>query len=237
MNSKDFEILTWDSKFFNLKVAKSSSLFIEDELVDFLIELEKMEIDLFYLFTNQSLQNLNYDLYTCQLVDEKITYEKVIEPNSFCLTPNIFSYSSVDTSQELINLAIQSGEYSRFKKDKNISYQKFEELYELWIKKSIIREMAEDVLVYQTKEGVQGLITLVENGNIGLISVNSTIQQQGIGTAMILAAEQHFIKQKIFTLKVITQKSNVKACLFYEKLGYKQKSLEYVYHFWLRKKS
>lgn len=229
---KDLEILTWDSEFFNLKVAKCTTLFSQEELLLLLENIKKQQIDLFYFFTNQPLPFSYFDSYTCQLVDEKITYQKEIF-STFLSFPHIFSPCFI--SQELTNLAIQSGQYSRFKKDKKISQQQFEQLYQLWMQNSVNHQMAEQVLIYQTNQEIQGVVTLQKDGKIGLISVNPTMQRQGIGTALMLAAEQYFSQKKNHFLTVITQKDNVNACLFYEKLGYKQQSLEYVYHFWLKK--
>jgi len=36
------------------------------------------------------------------------------------------------------------------------------------------------------------------------------------------------------TIEVITQEANKGACIFYEKLGFKKKSVANVYHFWLK---
>lgn len=134
-------------------------------------------------------------------------------------------------------LAYQSGEYSRFRQDTNMTNQEFEILYNIWIEKSISKEIATDILVARSGEGIiTGMVTyklldtLVE---IGLIGIDRATRGKGLGTKLMHAvcalAKQNGCK----TLYVTTQETNVQACYFYRKLGGQVHDQKLIYHFWL----
>jgi len=80
------------------------------------------------------------------------------------------------SSNELEKLSIQSGKYSRYSVDKNIKRDKFEKLYTIWIKRSIGKEIADEVLVILDNGNIAGMITLGNKngkGDIGLLAVES----------------------------------------------------------------
>lgn len=236
MNVNDFEILTWDSDFFGVKVAKIIKNVSSQKLKKILETLKEQHVELVYYFVDNLLSFVGDELYSCQLVDQKITYIKQINRSKISFSTPPFFYVQ-EVNQQLIKLAIQSGEYSRFKQDENIPIEKFKELYELWIRNSISHKIAKKVIAYGTQEKIQGVITCSQFGEIGIISVSPHYQKKGIGKALMSMAENYYCQQDFKELKVVTQASNINACQFYEKLGYTKMKQEYVYHLWLRKKS
>ena len=168
------------------------------------------------------------------MIDEKITYEKILSASNSTKAQDSIKPYNGPVTRSLINLSIEAGKYSRFKADKLLA-DKFEELYTLWIKRSLCGLMDDAVLVF-TKYGIQkGMVTLkIENniGTIGLIGVDPLLQGQGVGTELILAAENYYITNNILISRVSTQVHNEAACRFYTKMGYTLQSVQPIYHIW-----
>ena len=132
----------------------------------------------------------------------------------------------------LARLAKEAGKYSRFKKDKILNL-KFEKMYELWMNKSLKRELANEVLIHQN-EKINGMITVKKNDEaiISLISVKSDMKNKGIGTQLLKGVENWSIDLNLKNISVATQQENFKACAFYEKNNFIVREKIYIYHFW-----
>ena len=230
------EILTWDSNFFNIKVGRIKNNSGSVQFENVLSELKILGIELSYYSTPRLLNNLEStsDFYEFNLVDKKTTFIKKIEKIS---THNKFvSIYDLDYPEDkLINLAIQSGIYSRFNIDKKIDQIKFEELYKEWMINSVNKKLAKEVLTYKTKGVIEGFVTLGEKlgvADIGIIAVDEYSRGKGIGKILMSAAENWFANNHYNQIQVVTQGDNLPACKLYEATGYKIKKVEYFYHLW-----
>jgi dTDP-4-amino-4,6-dideoxy-D-galactose acyltransferase len=235
---KPYTQLPWDTNFFGIKTAiinldESCNI---DEVNQTIHLLKENKFRLAYWKTNPN----NADIQDIAirnngvLVDQKVTYGMCIK-NDTKIDEHILSYKGKVTDT-VYTIALQTGEYSRFKKDKNIGAEHFTSLYKTWIENSVARINASEVFVYQTKNKIAGLITLAtiqNDGSIGLIGVNQQHRQRGIGQKLIDSAHAYFYSQNIKYLTVVTQKENVPACMFYKKCGFSIIKIENVYHFWL----
>lgn len=231
--------LPWDSKFFNFNIAKIELEKKSANLFETLFFLKKEGYTLVYGFSKVEI-NLNSKLlkkFSGKLVDRKITYIKSVKDdvNSF-YDSKIQKYEINKVNSNLLKLAIQSGEYSRFKLDKKISRNKFEELYKHWLINSINKKIADDVFIY-SDNGVSGFITLAnknKNTDIGLIAVEKQKRGKGIGKILMQSAEIWAAKNSFSKIQVVTQEANLKACNFYEKCNYSVYRKDFIYHFWLK---
>jgi dTDP-4-amino-4,6-dideoxy-D-galactose acyltransferase len=109
-------------------------------------------------------------------------------------------------------------------------------LYHLWIKNSVNKKIATDVLVYIENKHEQGLITLniKDNyGNIGLFSVDEKYRGKSVGKKLMQAAFSKMAHNNIQEISVSTQKANFPACHFYEYQGFILKNQINIYHLWL----
>jgi len=133
------EYLAWDSNFFNCQVGrlpvKPAELIDEEILNDF---------DLVYLIIENEITPAQKRFFEERafFADEKLTYEKkittLIKPDD-----NIFSWpSDQKINDSVLEIGIESGEFSRFKTDPSISNEKFVELYKTWIINSANRTIA-----------------------------------------------------------------------------------------------
>ena len=233
-----FSHLSWDSDFFGYKVAKIEldHCQSETELAIFLHDLKEKGYKLIYGFVHPDDRVSNKAAGTLgQLVDEKVTYTTNIIDENIEDQKKINKYALAVPDLNLYRLSLESGEYSRFKKDKNIDGRFFIRLYQVWIEKSISGELADDVLIYEHNNEIVGLVTLSckkQIARIGLIAVDEKYRGNSIGSQLVDACKKICINKRIQELDAVTQKDNSGACLFYEKCGFTVKKMENVYHFW-----
>jgi dTDP-4-amino-4,6-dideoxy-D-galactose acyltransferase len=226
----NFTYLIWDSLFFEKEIYKISieNDINKSELFDL---INKLNGELFYVFSKS--KNIFLLNNGADLVDEKITYQiKVANIMKYDLL-KVKSFNSLPT-KELIELTLLSGQYSRFKADVFLS-QKFEQLYSLWLNRSLSREIADEVFVYVEDSLIEGFVTIRKQSNsasIGLIAVNPKSQQKGIGRKLIYTVNNWCYEKDIEILEVATQMANKKACDFYIQLGFELKCIDNIYHYY-----
>ena len=235
-----FKILDWDTKFFGYKVAKINTLHLTSNLLrDLLSKLKSQGVTLVYWFIQpqDKISNKAAEKNSGFLADDKVTCVKNLSNyKSITIDPHLHSYLYKPLNKKLISLALQSGFYSRFARDKNFKNNEFTRLYTKWIEKSIKGKIAKDVIVWVDNNIEKGVITLEKEGNfgkIGLIAVDKKYRQKGIGKQLVYAALTKYKEMGINLVKVSTQKDNVAACKLYEKLGFVEEKVQNVYHFWL----
>lgn len=227
MGENRFELLEWDTEFFQSRIYKY--LLVEPNLENYFLLANSFYADLIYLFTTIKLEIA--DKPNLFLADQKVTYhkKKLIRSSSL-------DFSKIEPVKEvnnkLISLALVSGKYSRFRKDPKLGH-KFEDLYTKWVTKSINGEIANAVFVYKEKEEILGFITVKVVGDIatiGLIATDERFQGKGIGTILVSYVEVWCSDQNVKELYVATQANNILACKFYEKNGFLIYNIDYIYH-------
>lgn len=236
-SNKEIEKLNWDSEFFGKSIWRiNKSISSSEDLKNVTEEMINREVDLAYYSSPYSLEDLCNDeqVYDISLVDKKVTYSKEIDPK-VASDSSIVIYQEKFPSNELIDLAIQSGIYSRFNIDTRIGWKKYQKLYTEWIINSVNKQLAKEVLVYCEGNLVRGFVTLNEKdliADIGLIATNVDHRGKGIGKKLMRSAEYWFARHNYTRIQVVTQFDNLGACKLYESCGYKRITLEYFYHFW-----
>lgn len=223
--------LKWDSTFFNLKIGKISDI----ESLPSAQEIK--EYDLIYIeqLNDKKIKKKAAALFNIDYTDKKINFLKILKKDTQEPDKNIKEYNSKTANKKLIDLAIQSGVFSRFKLDSHFSDEGYKKLYIQWIKNSVKKKSADLVLVYGDARKPEGFITLLfkeQLAQIGLIAVDSEHQKKGIGKALISAVEYYAKKNNCTKLQVVTQAENKNACHFYEKRGFKNESVIYTHHHW-----
>jgi len=237
MYNYDIEHLEWDSVFFEKKIGR---ILAENtcNLENILDEAKNTGYQLIYAFGNR---NFFVDVgilkqFNGHLADRKVVYEKKIE-HAVNETPFVSEYNSIELTAELEELAYISGEYSRFKTDKNLQDKDFYRMYKIWIENSVKHLIADNVFVVTEDNNVKGMVTLKidnEKGKIGLIAVSPDTQGKGYGKKLISACENKLLNKGIYKIEVPTQADNKQACSFYEKCGFQISEIINIYHFWLK---
>ena len=218
---QDIKTLVWDSGFFGYTIGRID---INDCVFEPIPDSVN-EFDLIYLFSavKQQLEDIIVP------IDVKVNYIKHISQTS-TMPPNIEEYKG-ELNEELVNLAILSGRYSRFKKDPFLGIR-FEMLYTLWIQKSISGILADKVLIYKKDDDILGFITLkLVPGyvQVGLIAVHDHHMGKGIGSSLLQAISAVYPNKKII---VSTQQENKEANALYKKNGFLIGTKQYIYHLW-----
>jgi dTDP-4-amino-4,6-dideoxy-D-galactose acyltransferase len=234
------EKLKWDSNFLGFAVGKCTLSSEED--FQKVRELAKSEaFKLVYIFSDAT----RTDHQSLSPIDTKVVFSKSIRSQDLD-TQIPESQDTLESKEfdpdrhsydEILNLAISSGAYSRFKTDTNFASGTQERLYKAWIDNSINRTIASNTLVIERKDQIAGLITLTctpgSTGNIGLLAVHPDFRGQNIGSLLIRDCEFICKKNNAQTLYVSTQKNNLTALKFYEKKGFFVSSETFIYHLWI----
>jgi dTDP-4-amino-4,6-dideoxy-D-galactose acyltransferase len=222
--------LPWDSAFFNLRVGE---LIIDNNEGN---NIENQDdFDLIYVKAPVK-SNISISHFICSYTETKILFEKKRIKKNEKLDKNIESIFSTDFDlKDLYNLALVSGEYSRFKLDQKFSKKNFRNLFNTWINNSLSKKIADGFFVYKLMDKTVGFVTYGINENfgiIGLVGVNPNQQGKGIGSQLIRAVENELLKNGINSLRIPTQLKNKEACNFYQKLGYSPIEKIELKHFW-----
>lgn len=236
------EFLGWDTEFFGYKIGKiaAENGILPELLSESIIEAKKSGFEIVYLILPPDNRQLN-DIarrFSAKLVDKKTTFFiKLAGDRVFPLHPSVAAYQSKKATKALLDLSLQIGNLSRFKQDKGFSPSEYERLYRTWMRRSVKRELAKEVFVYEEHDSIKGVVTLDINGDIGsivLLGVDDKWRGQNIGFELVNASKRYFLKQNIGRLEVVTQGSNIPACNLYRKCGFDILDQKNVYHFWIR---
>lgn len=245
MDTIKIQELGWDTNQFEIKVGKVELLDSDydfEEIDSYVKEILKTGkengFNLLYLILpeNKYLSNGIGQVKNILLADRKIIYNKTID--DFCTfnIQEIHNYGYDDVNEQLLNLALISGKYSRFKLDQNFSVEIFEKMYWIWIEKSVKKEIADDVLVFEENNRILGMLTYKIDkisASIGLLSVDNLYQGKKIGTKLLNKLEYILKSRGIKEINVATQHENKDACKFYEKNNYRINNITNIYHIWL----
>lgn len=241
LSFKQFQLLKFDTELFGFKVAKILAPKLTlTKLRLILNKLQQQKVRLVYwpsASTSKNSQKAAQKLGGF-LSSEQITYvidlKKITPPPK--TTPEITTYLAKTPTTAMKQLAIQIGNLSRFGTDPKIPKKLFHRLYHAWIKNSTNGTAADKVLVTRHQNKITGMITLGtknKRGDIRLLAVAAKCRGKKLGTKLVSAAQDYFIKKGYIEAQVVTQKTNLPACHLYEKCGFHHEHTDNFYHFWL----
>lgn len=239
--SPTIQFLEWDTDTFQKKIGKVSfkQVIPYDEFKELLKLAQKEKYELLYLFIPENVSFFyEIDGVNMRLVDQKVIFSKKLKLKRTIVSVSSFvsEYQEEYVSDQLLKLAFESGRFSRFNIDKNFSESVFQKLYLEWITRSVSKEIADDILVYDKDEMLCGMLTykIMDNiATIGLIAVDPLIQGKNIGTELMTFLEYKLSQHAIEEINVATQLQNKRACAFYEKNKFSIKQITNIYHIWL----
>jgi dTDP-4-amino-4,6-dideoxy-D-galactose acyltransferase len=244
--------LDWDSTHFGFPVGRIGGGISDDELCAALQRARAQNYRLVYWATAANRGASPYLLadFAGRLVDRKVTFGRTLSPQEKrgeSETIAVHTWQRRSASSDLVALAIAAGAFSRFAVDSRIPRRDFEELYRIWIERSVRCEIADAVLVAadsanaasaqrgNVERPLAGMITLqatADIASIGLVAVAETHRGRGIGSLLMSAAHQWMLDAGAARSTVVTQAANAPACRLYERSGYKLVHAENFYHFW-----
>lgn len=237
------KLLDWDSQFFGFQVAEITPTALNsDDLERILQEAREQNISLVYWrISSLDLPSIAAaESHHGFLADRKTTFKKMLDrPPAHATDPGgkLEKYEDINVTEQMEDLAIQSGCHSRFNVDPMIPRGKFEELYRHWIRNSVSGSFADAVFVIrESDDQIVGIITCSCNNNkvkIGILAVDHRYRRKGYGQLLINAADRYARDKGCSFSEVATQKENFAAAHLYEKCGYSVVSQENFYHFWI----
>ena len=241
MHTNTIEPLAWDSDFLGFGVGRVSLESPAAGLLETLLT-QARHAGLRLLYLTVSPGDLAGNAAALEagaaLVDRKTTFAMpVAAAEARAVLPAAIHSASVPVPG-LAQLALQSGEYSRFRLDSNFAPGTYERLYRQWLRNSLGRTLAREVVVYQTAPTAPalGLLTLGVKPNradIGLLAVAAGSRRLGVGRQLVAAARQLTAAWGLPALQVVTQLDNQPACAFYLRMGFAVQQVEHIYHLWL----
>ncbi len=219
----------WDSDFFGFPIGECT---IDCNFQEKELDIYKKKFKLFYLYSQQSIENANFQ-HTSTRAEflREISKSEIINSSKEIRKVG----KSFEEIQMLKNLALLSGEFSRFKTDLNFKNGEFVNLYYEWILKSVKNYQEISTFGYYQDNEILGFITLERKDSvysIGLLGVAQNQRGKGIGKALVNQCIYEAQKCGIEKLLVVTQGENQAAISLYEKQKFERINYTYIYHLW-----
>jgi ribosomal protein S18 acetylase RimI-like enzyme len=140
----------------------------------------------------------------------------------------------------VLALGVDAGWLSRFRGDPRLPPEKCDELYQIWTKRSILGELADETLVARMDDAPVGLVTYrchEDRAEIGLLGLAPAARGRGIGSALLAYAHERMAARGRARSEVVTQSENEGACRLYRRAGYAPVVEGAYYHFHLAQRS
>jgi dTDP-4-amino-4,6-dideoxy-D-galactose acyltransferase len=125
---------------------------------------------------------------------------------------------------------------TRFYGDPGFPDERCDELYALWIERSVAG-WADEVFVAEAEGEVGGYVSChadddAGRGSIGLIGVGEAARGRGLGAALVNAAVAWSRERGLPTVSVVTQGRNVQAQRLFQRCGFRTATIDLWFHKW-----
>lgn len=220
--------LEWDSEFFGYEVGYYLT---NDGLIPLESELKQSGFRLIYIMSQNKLRYTYIDL-----MDEKAFLNCEINSNNLTLKKSTVPFNSkIHSKQELLELNLKSGIFSRFYIDKNFSNSEYEKLYNKWMIKCIEDNDNFKILIKCINSEIAGFVALKINENlvdIQLLAVDPLFRGKGIGSLLLNDSKKYALNKGFKNITVTTQLNNIPAMSLYEKNNFSITNIKNIYHYW-----
>lgn len=225
------ERLDWDSSFFGYEVGKIEvNDFAFFDFDNFIQRTKKFKLTYFFSKEVITLPNV-------PLVDRKVVLfqacTEIGEVNNIMIQSFNAEKHSFD---ELKELALESGIYSRFYSDKNFKNQEYQKLYTRWIENAVNDDTTFDIVIAVSNNSIIGFATLNKKNSlladIGLVAVSKNSRGLGVGKQLMQEAIVRSRKAGFKEIQVVTQLNNLAAMNLYKSTNFKIKEITNIYHLW-----
>ena len=231
-----YEHLEWDTDFFNFPVVKLHDNSLLHDMEEKLGLLFNKEVNLAYYTSTTAIpeNRISNQYYHLELVSTRIPIVKEMV-NKTVIHENISILKDSEPSKDLIALALLAGQNGRFGNDPRISEETYNRLFECWIRNSVKKNIADEVLVYKVNHEIVGFATIKIDGDKGyapLLAVKREYEGKGVSFALMRAIETRLIENKCKYVLSGTQEINKKALASFKRYGLQPQPAEYIYHLW-----
>lgn len=238
MTEPAIQHLTWDSEWLGFPVARITEVGFDDsdQAAHTLAQCQNAGIRLLYLVFKPSQAEANRIAHAAgaQLLDTKLTYYQKISAAETAMPPSgTRLIQATAITPALRQLALQSGEHSRFKRDEKIGRTAFETLYTNWLHRTLVKGQVWTVASPDEAIGLLAFAGHDHYASIELLAVAPAARRRGVGHCLVQAARQLAQQQGYAELRVVTQGANQPARRLYERAGFQLLRTEHIYHLWL----
>ena len=157
----------------------------------------------------------------------------------------VVEYAEAKASPELVELAIASGEYSRFRLDPRLNDERFVAMYRHWIDRSVARELADAVLVAECGDAPGPNRTVIGRNGLSIRVPLSRVDRAGrrgghrarTGRRCDVDPEAHpsgCVAAAHIKLALLLRWSMHRPVGSTGATGYRLSQVRNIYHFWLQ---
>lgn len=232
-----WEKMEWETSFFGYPVARIYPPFQQNGLNKLLSDLRREGYVFVYAFCSPpSVEQLAMKLAGARNAATRVVFQRTLLGLSGLIPVNVDEYPVNGQSEILQTLAIQSGVYSRYRRDQHFPTGSFEAMYSIWMEKSVRHELADVVFVIREQEMIAGIVTIKKEENIakiGLFAVLNIFRRKGMGRQLMEAAYAWALHNNCTELQVVGQIENRDACRFYERMGLEMTEIQQAMHLWM----
>lgn len=236
MNSGSLELLDWDSRFFQLKIARLTRPPASREALDETLRAARADhVDCVYALVPADALEAGWLLEGAGFVARDVRLEFSRPVDQGAIPSDVREWSEPDL-RPLEEIATTAFSGTRFAADPHFPRDAVQNLYRTWIRNSC-QGFAQSVLVEGPAGAPLGFVTLHRepdgvSGRIGLIGIASASRSQGVGSRLVSAALGWAAAQQFQHLKVVTQAGNIGAQRLYQRAGFTTVSAATWYHGW-----
>lgn len=234
------ELLPWDSRFFGFPVALVEARPADDEALGQAISTLRSKgarLAYWQVDADDAASNRAAERNGGVLINMRAEYSCLVTADASGPASETMGSAVAESDRvRLHDLALQSGEQSRFRLDPAIPEERWATLYRLWMDESLAGAKAGAVLVRRRQGAIAGMITVAADGSqgeIGLFGVAAEARGQGVGSALLADAMRWFAANGCTTARVATQGENEAARAVYQRAGFGLQRLVNVFHFWI----
>jgi dTDP-4-amino-4,6-dideoxy-D-galactose acyltransferase len=230
--------LEWDSAHFGVRLGRLQATTLAlDSAMAVVEEMRRERIDCTYCFFDANDRSSCHaaEQGGARQVDLRMSYElDLLRAPKIEARPDIRSATASDIPA-LERIAETAHRDSRFYFDGRFEEAKVNDLYRIWIRKSVARTFADEVLTIDIEAVPAGYVTLSmkeTEAEIGLIAVADSARGGGIGRALVQAAISTTIQRGAKRLSVVTQGRNAAAQRLYQRAGFTIRDALALFHLW-----
>ena len=158
-------------------------------------------------------------------------------PAAVPLAPLVLREATEGDLGELLPIAASVHTDSRFFADPLVPRRQAQDLFRLWLRRSVEHAIADVVFVADLEGQAAGYLTatLADGaGRIGLVGVGEGARGRGIGLAMVQHALAWFAAGGAREVSVVTQGRNILAQRVYQRCGFLTNAVRVWFHRWGR---
>lgn len=240
------QFLEWDSQFFGKRIGSVLGHRTDDDHMQAVLEwASDNRMDCLYFLADpthpHTIRTAEVNGFYFQSV-KTILERKLSGLDAIALPPMeglTIRFAQAEDLEALRPVARHAYDKTRFYNDPCFPSDKCEEMYDIWLTKSITKELA-DVTIVAELNGVPtgyascqvGKAPNVTEGTLQLIGVNEENRGARIGQRVMYGVMEWLAEQGMTTISLATQGHNVPAIRFYERLGFTTRLIQFWYHKW-----